>query len=82
MKNKITSTVQRAVAAALASIAFGAIAQDKPVELKFAHWLPANHSLAKNGFEPWAKSLEAASKGTIKVVFFPAQRSIPGVRSR
>jgi TRAP-type C4-dicarboxylate transport system substrate-binding protein len=74
MKNKITSTVQRAVAAALASIAFGAIAQDKPVELKFAHWLPANHSLAKNGFEPWAKSLEAASKGTIKVVFFPAQQ--------
>lgn len=51
-----------------------AIAQDKTVELRFAHWLPGQHALAKLGFEPWAKSLEAATKGSIKVMFFPAQQ--------
>lgn len=51
-----------------------ALAQDKPVEMRFAHWLPPTHPLAKLGFEPWAKSVEAASKGSIKVVFFPAQQ--------
>ncbi|MFZ4479796.1 MAG: TRAP transporter substrate-binding protein [Rhodoferax sp.] len=51
-----------------------AMAQDKPVEMRFAHWLPAQHSLAKTGFEPWAKSVEAASKGSIKISFYPAQQ--------
>lgn len=49
-------------------------AQDKPVELRFATWLPAQHSLAVNGFIPWAKSVESASKGSIKVAMFPAQQ--------
>ena len=49
-------------------------AQDKQVELKFAYWVPANHPLAKLGNEPWAKSVEAASKGSIKVSLFPAQQ--------
>jgi TRAP-type C4-dicarboxylate transport system substrate-binding protein len=52
----------------------GALAQDKPVELKFAHWLPPTHSLARTGFEPWAKSVEAASQGTIRIAMFPAQQ--------
>ena len=60
--------------AAAASLAGVALAQDKAVELKFAHWLPPSHSLAKTGFEPWAKSVEAASKGSIKVALFPAQQ--------
>ncbi len=63
-----------AVTASLLFGALGAQAQDKPVELKFAHWLPASHPLAKLGFEPWAKSVEAASKGSIKVALFPAQQ--------
>lgn len=58
------------LAASTASVA----AQDKPVELRFAHWLPPTHPLAKTGFEPWSKSVEAASNGSIKVVFFPAQQ--------
>jgi len=49
-------------------------AQDKQVELRFAHWLPASHALAKLSLEPWAKSVEAASQGSIKVVFYPAQQ--------
>jgi len=62
------------VASLLACTALAAQAQDKPVELKFAHWLPPTHPLARTGFEPWAKSVEAASKGSIKVAFFPAQQ--------
>jgi TRAP-type C4-dicarboxylate transport system substrate-binding protein len=60
-------------AALLAASGAGAVAQ-QAVELRFAHWLPASHPLAKTGFEPWAKAVEAASKGTIKVAFFPAQQ--------
>ncbi len=44
-----------AVAAAAATIALAAppaAAQDKPVEMRFAHWLPPTHPLAKLGFEP------------------------------
>lgn len=64
--------------ASLTAMALGALtpvqAQDKPTELKFAFWVPANHPLAKLGNEPWAKSVEAASKGAIKVSLFPAQQ--------
>lgn len=63
-----------AFAGACLLAATGALAQDKPVELRFAHWLPAQHSLAKTGFEPWAKAVEAASGGSIKVTFYPAQQ--------
>ena len=63
-----------AAAAALVLASAPATAQDKPVELRFAHWLPPTHPLAKLGFEPWAKSVEAASRGSIKVALFPAQQ--------
>jgi TRAP-type C4-dicarboxylate transport system substrate-binding protein len=62
------------VALALALAPQYASAQDKQIELKFAYWVPANHPLAKLGNEPWAKSVEAASKGSIKVSLFPAQQ--------
>lgn len=67
-------TARLAAAVGLLMAACAATAQDKPVELRFAHWLPASHPLAKLGFEPWAKSVEAASKGSIKVMLFPAQQ--------
>ncbi len=63
-----------AVSIVLALAAPLAGAQDKPIELKFAHWLPAQHPLATLGFIPWAKSVEAASKGSIKVTIYPAQQ--------
>jgi TRAP-type transport system periplasmic protein len=61
-------------AAAATLITTSAFAQDKPVELKLAHWVPASHALAVTGFIPWAKSVEAASGGSIKVSIFPAQQ--------
>ncbi|MBN9411978.1 MAG: TRAP transporter substrate-binding protein [Burkholderiales bacterium] len=74
MTSRPTFLLRAATLGAIALAAGGALAQAKPAELKFAHWLPATHPLAKLGFEPWAKSVEAASKGTIKVAFFPAQQ--------
>jgi TRAP-type C4-dicarboxylate transport system substrate-binding protein len=59
---------------ALLVAAGSALAQDKPVEIKLAHWVPANHLLAQTGFIPWAKSIEEASGGSIKVSIFPAQQ--------
>lgn len=52
----------------------GAPAQDKTVELKFAHWLPPTHPLQPLGFEIWAKAVEQASGGTIKTTIYPAQQ--------
>lgn len=64
------------IAGATLALAFSQLvhAQDKPVEMKFGFWVPAQHSLAKTSIEPWAKSVEAASKGSIKVALFPAQQ--------
>ncbi|WP_240787080.1 TRAP transporter substrate-binding protein [Ramlibacter rhizophilus] len=72
-KKPVRHALNMLALAALAASGMAA-AQDKPVELRFAHWLPPTHSLAKTGFEPWAKSVEAASKGSIKVAMFPAQQ--------
>lgn len=63
-----------ALATTLTLSAGAALAQDKPTELKLAHWVPANHLLAQTGFIPWGKSIEQASGGSIKVSIFPAQQ--------
>lgn len=70
----ISRTLSAVAGACLLAGLNPASAQDKAVELRFAHWLPAQHSLAKTGFEPWAKAVEAASGGSIKVTFYPAQQ--------
>ena len=62
------------VAAALCLAALPAMAQDKPTEIKLAHWVPANHLLATTGFIPWGQSIEKASGGSIKVTIYPAQQ--------
>ncbi len=66
--------VPLAAAGALSLAAASALAQDKAVELKLAHWVPANHLLASTGFIPWGQSVEKASGGSIKVVIYPAQQ--------
>jgi len=59
------------VAAALS--AGTALAQDKPIELKFSHWVPATHPIVKSA-EEWGQSIAKASNGSIKVTIFPAQQ--------
>ena len=48
-------------------------AQDKTIELKLAHWVPASHPLQK-GFEEWGQSVEKASGGTIKSKIYPSEQ--------
>jgi TRAP-type transport system periplasmic protein len=74
MKSTKTLIALATTAALAAALATNVAAQDKPVELKFAHWVPASHPLVRIGYEPWAKSIEAASKGSIKITFYPAQQ--------
>jgi len=70
----LRTTIPGLAALTALACALPALAQDKPVEMKFGFWVPAQHALAKTGFEPWAKSVEAASGGSIKIAFFPAQQ--------
>ena len=50
-----------------------ATAQDKPVALKLAHWVPPSHPLQK-AMEEWGNSLKAATNGTVTFTVFPAQQ--------
>jgi TRAP-type C4-dicarboxylate transport system substrate-binding protein len=61
------------LAAVAALAALPAVAQDKRVELKLAHWLPPKHPLHP-AIEAWAKSIETASNGTIHSTIFPAEQ--------
>lgn len=51
-----------------------ASAQDKTIELKMSFWVPPAHSLVKTAQAEWGPSIEKASKGTIKVSFFPSEQ--------
>jgi TRAP-type C4-dicarboxylate transport system substrate-binding protein len=66
----LAATVSLAILLATAPLAQ---AQDKTIELKLAHWVPASHPLHK-GFEEWAQSVEKASGGTIKYKIYPAEQ--------
>src|SRR5262245_58115676 len=63
----------------IAALAFGFVtapdvrAQDKPVVLKFSHWVPPTHPMHAAAVA-WAESIGKASNGTIKVTIFPAQQ--------
>jgi TRAP-type C4-dicarboxylate transport system substrate-binding protein len=60
--------------AALAAFALvPANAQDKPVALKLAHWVPPSHPLQK-AMEDWGSSLEKATNGTVTFKVYPAQQ--------
>src|SRR5579863_8809249 len=50
-----------------------AFAQEKTIELKLSHWVPASHPLQK-ALEDWGAAVEKASGGTIKYKVFPAQQ--------
>lgn len=63
------------VAASLAALmSSAALAQDAPVELRFAHWLPPQHPLHVMGMTEWIESIQEASGGSIKITIYPAQQ--------
>ena len=64
----------------LAACALGALlgtaavqAQDKPVNLKLATWVPAQHAL-NPALVAWAESMKKASGGTISATLFPSEQ--------
>jgi TRAP-type C4-dicarboxylate transport system substrate-binding protein len=61
------------LAVLLAALAAPVLAQEKTLELKLSHWVPASHPLHK-ALEDWGASVEKASGGTIKSRVFPAQQ--------
>lgn len=48
-------------------------AQDKPIVLKMGHVAPPFAHGAKYGMEPWAKNIEKATNGRVKITLYPAQ---------
>ena len=57
----------------LAAAVTPAFGQEKTIELKISHWVPASHPLQK-AMEDWGAAVEKASGGTIKYKVFPAQQ--------
>ena len=62
-----------AVATIALALASAAQAQDKPVQLKFSHWVPPTHPMHAAAVA-WAESIDKASNGSIKITIFPAQQ--------
>jgi TRAP-type C4-dicarboxylate transport system substrate-binding protein len=50
-----------------------AVAQDKTVNLKVSIWLPPAHPLVPST-QAWAKDIEKASNGTIRMTIFPSEQ--------
>jgi TRAP-type C4-dicarboxylate transport system substrate-binding protein len=60
-------------AALLLGGATGALAQEKTIELKLSHWVPASHPLQK-ALEEWGAAVEKDSGGTLHYKVYPAQQ--------
>jgi TRAP-type C4-dicarboxylate transport system substrate-binding protein len=65
--------VGAAVVAAVVMAAVPAMAQDKPVELKFSYWVPPAHPLIPAS-QAWADDIAKESNGTIKITIFPSEQ--------
>jgi TRAP-type transport system periplasmic protein len=71
----MTLAVGRAIAALAFAVAAvsGAPAQDRPVQLRFSHWVPPTHAMHAAAVA-WADSIDKASNGSIKIALFPGQQ--------
>ena len=70
------TTLKSLAAACAAGLLIGAMpaqAQDKPVQLRFSSWVPAQHAL-NPALIAWGESLKKASGGSISATLFPAQQ--------
>ncbi|MCX8117746.1 MAG: TRAP transporter substrate-binding protein [Desulfobacterota bacterium] len=43
----------------------------KPVELKWGHFVPTSHAMHAEVIEPWAKEVEKATEGRVKITIYP-----------
>jgi TRAP-type transport system periplasmic protein len=46
-------------------------ASDKPIDLKFSLFLPPNHRIIQNVYNPWIKQIEERTKGKVKITIYP-----------
>ena len=67
------TSIRFAIALALGFAAAPALAQDAPVTLRLAHWLPQAHPLYAT-FDAWGGALKAASNGSITVQQYPSEQ--------
>ena len=56
-----------------AALIASAEAQDKPVHLKIAHWVPPTHPMHK-AMEDWGSSIQKATNGSVTYTVFPSQQ--------
>lgn len=68
MKNRWISRLLGMALTSLA-VAAGPAKADKPVELTFSAWIPQTHVLVANFMKPWAKEVEQATEGRVKINF-------------
>ena len=47
--------------------------KSQSVELKLAHFFPATHPAEKELIQPWAKAIETATEGRVKITSYPGQ---------
>ncbi|MCB8814870.1 TRAP transporter substrate-binding protein [Desulfosporosinus shakirovi] len=47
--------------------------KSQTVELKLAHFFPATHPAEKELVQPWAKAIDAATEGRVKITSYPGQ---------
>ena len=66
-------SIRIALCVAASLLAAPVLAQEKPVTLRLAHWLPPAHPLYAS-FEAWGASLKADSNGSITVTQFPSEQ--------
>mgnify|MGYP000320454899 FL=1 len=69
----LASTIVSAAVTGVMLVGGAAFAQDKPVEIRFSHWVPPTHPL-QAAITEWGESLNKASDGTISVTIYPAQQ--------
>jgi len=63
--------IRHALAGVVLSLSFvsPSFAQDKPVQLRFSHWVPTAHPMHAAAVA-WAESIEKASNGSIKIAIY------------
>ena len=70
---RLRSALYAAVCLTTSIVVAPALAQDAPVTLRLAHWLPPAHPLYP-AFEAWGASLKAATNGSITITQFPSEQ--------
>jgi TRAP-type C4-dicarboxylate transport system substrate-binding protein len=74
-RGREVAMIRHALAGVVLSLSFvsPSFAQDKPVQLRFSHWVPTAHPMHAAAVA-WAESIEKASNGSIKITILPAQQ--------